>query len=315
MSNDPRSPDDAFRPGPSPKKDPVASRDLPPVTPPSGRFIAQLFLVPGLIVFFVVLLVLAINYMFVGGQSADQFLVRIDSTNVDIRWRGANDLAQSLARKENIPLRTNVTFALDLCERLDAAIKTLAKEEKEVAAGVAKDADPTRAYQKLDAQRNLVNFLASALGDFLVPAGVPQFAQMIRTENGPDVYGDTHTRRIALWSLANLGANIADYGKLKPQEQELILSKLHQEEKSENLIRRRAAKNALYYLKQSAIRDDDIVAIDDAIDIASRADDQYLREVAGYTLNFWDGPKAEEILLRLTTDTGRGTMIKSPSNP
>src|SRR5436853_4292680 len=87
-------------------------RNLPPVTPPSGRFIAQLFLVPGLIVFFVVLLVLAVNYMFVGGQSPEQFLVRIDSTNPDIRWRGANDLAQSLARKENVPLRTNVTFAL-----------------------------------------------------------------------------------------------------------------------------------------------------------------------------------------------------------
>lgn len=290
-------------------------RDLPPVTPPSGRFIAQLFLVPGLIVLCVVLLLLAIQYMFVGGQSADQFLVSIDSTNPDIRWRGANDLAQSLARKENVPLRTNVTFALDLCERLDTAIAALDKEEAAIAAGLPKNADPAKAYGKLEAQRNLVNFLARALGDFLFPAGVPQLAGMIQKEPGPDLIGGTTTRRQALWSLANLGNTITGFKDLKPQQQELVLAKLHQEETSPKEIRRRAAKNALYYLKQSKEKDADIVAIDEALDVASRAQDQYLREMVAHSLNFWDGPKAEEILIRLSGDNGFGTLIRTPEEP
>src|SRR5258705_2301921 len=65
----------------APYSPPEPGRNLPPVTPPSGRFIAQLFLVPGLIVFFIVLLLVALNYMIVGGQSPDQHLKDIDSKN------------------------------------------------------------------------------------------------------------------------------------------------------------------------------------------------------------------------------------------
>src|SRR5437868_3450935 len=87
-------------------------RDLPPVQPPSGRFIAQLFLVPGLIVFVVVLFVLAMNYVFVRASTPDQILARLDSKTGDIRWRAASDLAQMLASRQSVALKTDVGFAL-----------------------------------------------------------------------------------------------------------------------------------------------------------------------------------------------------------
>src|SRR5262245_14361887 len=50
---------------------PEPAKGLPPVTPPSGRFIAQLFFVPGLIVAVAVLLLLAFRYLFGGTQTPE----------------------------------------------------------------------------------------------------------------------------------------------------------------------------------------------------------------------------------------------------
>jgi len=293
----------------------LSGRDLPPVAPPSGRFIAQLFLVPGLIVFFVVLLVIAINYMFVGGQAPDQFLIRIDSENSDIRWRGANDLAQVLKRKESVKLRSDVGFALDLCERLDKAVKVLETDEASAGEAMKKEKDPSteKAFRKLDAQRNLVNFLTASLGDFNFPAGVPVLSEIIVKGEGPDVVNGTLRRRRALWALANLGESIKGFKALKPDEQALILATLRNEVKSPSEVRRKGAKNALKYLNEFPdAQDTDLVAIDETLDVASKAQDQYLREMTALALNFWTGPLAESTLLRLSRDDGFGTLIKTP---
>src|SRR2546429_2234802 len=76
-------------------------RGLPPVTPPSGRFIAQLFLVPGLIVLVAVLIVLAANYLLIGGFTPPYFLRRLHSGHTHNRWRGAHHLAQHLKRSDS----------------------------------------------------------------------------------------------------------------------------------------------------------------------------------------------------------------------
>lgn len=290
------------------------SRDLPPVAPPSGRFIAQLFLVPGLIVFFVVLLVIAINYMFVGGQSAEQFLARIDSDNPDIRWRGANDLAQVLKRKESVALRSNVGFALDLSERLDKAVAALRKEEALIGESLKNEssARPEAAFRKLEAQRNLVSFLSAALGDFNFPAGVPSLSGVIAEESGPDIVNLTIRRRGALWSLANLGQNRSEFAKLTPTQQNLIVGRLREEADSDNPTRREAARSALHYLAVDPLPAGDVVTVDAALDVASKAQDQYLRQIVGLAWNFWDGPLAEPILLRLSRDDGFGTLVQAP---
>jgi hypothetical protein len=302
---------------------PEPGGDLPPVQPPSGRFLAQLFLVPGLIVFFVVLLVLAINYLFVSGHSADQFLKRLDSDNADIRWRGANDLAQVLKRRESLHLKTDVAFALDLVERLDKALDELVKDEQTIGAGLKgrdKDAkskgDADRAYDKLKAQRNLVEFLASALGDFHIAAGVPVLCDIIVREDSPDVLHQTSRRRKAVWSLGNLGVNMKAFTEqLKPEQQQLVISKLKEELESDKEWRRRAAKTALFYLGEVHGNDSDVVHADAALAKAAEAKDIYLREQVAFVLNFWDGPQTEPTLLRLSEDRGEGTLLRTPEEP
>ena len=66
---------------------PDPAKGLPPVVPPSGRFIAQLFLVPGLIVAGAVIVLLGFSWLAGGPRTADAFLRDLDSPNTDIRWR------------------------------------------------------------------------------------------------------------------------------------------------------------------------------------------------------------------------------------
>src|ERR1043166_3551929 len=108
---------------------------LPPVNPPAGRFIAQLFVIPGLIILVVVLLFIGSTMLVKRDREPDHFLSQLDSDNADIRWRGASDLAQILERPEPATLRwkADAKFALDLTERLDLAYKRLLEREQAIA--------------------------------------------------------------------------------------------------------------------------------------------------------------------------------------
>src|SRR5215204_5999697 len=126
---------------------------LPPVQPPSGRFIVQLFLVPGMIVLVAVLLLLAFRYAIGSGYTPASFLRQLDSDNADIRWRGASDLAQVLKRPESMNLRTDAAFALDLAERLNAAFEDLVQKEGNLKSKMGKESaeEQSAAWRKLKA--------------------------------------------------------------------------------------------------------------------------------------------------------------------
>src|SRR5437899_3558172 len=121
----------------SPDTNPPAepSKGLPPVQAPSGRHIAQLFLIPGLIVAGAVTILLGFSWLAGGSRTPEQFLKNIDSANPDVRWRAANDLAQVLKRDDK--LAADSSFGLRLAERLARALEELEKDEKTHAA--AKD--------------------------------------------------------------------------------------------------------------------------------------------------------------------------------
>src|SRR5262245_3611089 len=55
-----------------------APKGLPPVAPPSGRFIVQLFLIPGLIISVVVFIVLGSQYLVRTGQDPEKLLEGLD---------------------------------------------------------------------------------------------------------------------------------------------------------------------------------------------------------------------------------------------
>lgn len=294
---------------------PQPTRGLPTVTPPSGRFIAQLFLVPGLIVVVAVLFLLAFRYLLGGGYEPANFLKQLDNDNADIRWRGASDLAQVLKRPESLHLKADAAFALDLAQRLGAGLDDLLQEEKRVADNTAAAAPAAKdaAWGKpLDAKRNYVNFLAATMGDFLVPVGIPLLSDIMLRNDSPDPKNILR-RRLALSALINLGDNINGFRKLPATQQAEIRALLVKETGAADPRRALAARNGLYYLDKKQTPENattGIVEVDRTLARVAQDPDQFLRELVAYAFNFWDGPQAEPTLQKLARDQGQGTLVR-----
>ncbi|MCI0682862.1 MAG: hypothetical protein L0Y71_12235 [Gemmataceae bacterium] len=296
---------------------PPPAPGLPPVTPPSGRFIAQLFLVPGMIVLVAVMIILAINYLFIGGYTPAYFLSKLDSDNADIRWRGASDLAQHIKRPESKRLKADAAFALDLADRLRDALADLDQAERELAAKIAKlpPTDQDKEWRRLTPRkkRDYVEYLAAALGDFYVPVGVPLLCEIIEREEAPDRLSNTMRRRRAIWALSNLGAHVQAFAReLSAEQQAAALEQMSEELAGPASERRRYARTALHYLDKSKVAADEpgLVLVDHALARCARSADRYLREHVAMAFNFWDGDRAEETLLRLAEDDGFGALIR-----
>ena len=134
MNSDPQnsiSPEpDGRDPLPEPvPADSVLDAELPPVEPPSGRFIAQLFLIPSLIVAGIVGLFLLFSYS--GSQTQDwqTLVVNIGRDNPHRRGRAFHDLVQLLnsgkTTEAGIPLAQHPPLATALA---DLTSRTLALE-------------------------------------------------------------------------------------------------------------------------------------------------------------------------------------------
>ena len=294
---------------------PETMRGLPPVTPPSGRFIAQLFLVPGTIVFMAVLLMLAFSNLLGGGHDPASFLKQLDNENTDVRWRGASDLAQVLKRPESVNLRTNAAFALELAQRLRKGLDDLKEEENRVQTKTAQSTPEGKeaAWGKpMDAKRDYVSFLAATMGDFYIPVGVPLLSEILLRNDSPDPKNILR-RRQALGSLCNLGNNLKEFDKL-PQEKKIeILDVLVKESATADPQRAAWARHGLYYLDKSRLpsgADAGIVKMDETLAQVAQDQDQYLREWAAFSFNFWDGPLAEPTLQKLVRDQGQGTTVR-----
>lgn len=282
---------------------------LPPVQPPSGRFIAQLFLVPGLIVLVAVLIILFLNYIAFGGHTPDYFLAGLASENSDIRWRRAHDLAQVLKRKEAMNLKSNVDFAMQLSERLESALEELHRDEADL-----KDTDSKsqgKLLAKINRQREFVLFLMGATGDFYMPIALPIFKEILERPQGPDRAGHHYMRRQALLALASMGENLKQFKTLPPEIQAKILEDLNAQVDSQNARRALYARNALHYLNpSSAASTEGLVQVDRLLAEAAKSEDQFQRQQVALTLQLWDGPLVEPTLLELSRDPGFGEVFK-----
>src|SRR5262249_28909752 len=197
------------------------AKGLPAVVPPSGKFIAQLFLVPFLIVTLVVCFLITINWLVGGARSPKDFLDKLDSGNPEVRWRGAEELAQYLQREES--LAANPSFALELCDRLQGADKELKVQEKELDESRKQQPDAssldrkTKAFQQTE---NYVLYLSSCVASSIIPVGAPLLGSMAASSGGGDAEYATQRRRWAMWNLAKLGDNVNRFDKLKPELQD-----------------------------------------------------------------------------------------------
>jgi hypothetical protein len=308
---------------------PVPPPGLPPVTPPSGRFLMQLFLVPTLIVTVILAIIFGLGYLVSGPRTPEHFLRDLDSSNPDIRWRGAHDLAQVLKRPESLALASDPKFALNLAERLHRSFTDLEEAEKATAERVKglPTADQEAAWRGLAAQRNLVLYLAACLGDFTVPVGVPLLSDLALHDQGPDLKGTTLRRRRAVWALANLGENFkrrylgigAQPGEkiLTDDQKQAIVAELRNES-SGGGDRARWAQNTLSYVYQpqpsDSYKPSRLVATDRTLADCARAEDPYLRSLVALALNFWEGELVEPTLQRLARDDGHGPRIEISEN-
>ncbi len=290
---------------PSPDEVP---KGLPPVAPPSGRFIVQLFLVPGLIVAVAMLILLGFRYLVSGTQTPGEFLRKLDDPNPEVRWRGASELAQVLQRPESRALAADPKFGLDLAERLRRALDDMRKEEQATfkPAGAKSKDDREAAWHVHAPARRYALFLAASLGDMIVPVGAPLLCDMATNDQGADPKWKALRRRRAVWALANLGNNCNRYRQeLSPEEREAVAARLEHEAGGKG-DRARWATATLKSLEGSAsLRVDKALA-----ECADDESDPFLRELVAFALKYWDGPEVERTLVKLSRDHGEGVAIE-----
>jgi len=294
-----------------------SDQGLPPVQPPSGRFIAQLFVIPGLIIFVVVILFIASTFLVRHEREPAHFLNQLDSDNADIRWRGASDLAQILKRPEPATLRwkADPKFALDLAERLDLAFRRLLEEEKTVGGQIAAstDKDKLLLWRKLRDDRDHVYYLTGAVGEFHAPVGAPVLCAILKHDGSPDVKGNLLRRHKAMWALINMGENLKGFANIPTEQRQNLLAVLKEEASANAGARAGWARTALFYLDKTALASggmQGVVKVDETLVATADADDRFLRALTAMSFNFWDGENAEATLLKLANDTGRDTRIE-----
>ena len=290
---------------------PAPAPGLPPVVPPSGRHIVQLFVVPGLIVAAAILAILGFSWLSGFGQPGDKkkYLENLTSTNPDIRWRAAADLAQVLRRDER--LASDPEFGLRLVGLLHQGLTDLERAEKDMAAEPAEPrtgASPgeqrmSKGREAFLKQRSFVQYLTNCAGNLRVPVSADALADLSRRPGVNDPKSDALLRRQAIWALASLGENRRHFQDQPAERQEEILAQLDAEHDT-------AARHAA-----DSLRGRGSPAAVETLLNAAESDDPFLRKLAAHALTFWDGPPAEnkrieDALVKLARDDGHGTSVE-----
>ena len=283
------------------------SNGLPPVTPPTGKMMAQLFLVPLLIICGILLVAGGWLWLFGGRPTPAQFLQKLDDPNPEVRWRGAEDLAKELATNE--PLACNAAFGLDVAERLQHALETNASSE-ENATGKPSGAERAADATTLEEERDFIAFLTGCLGDFMAPVGEPLLARLASPKEGADNRSSALRRRQALWALANLGHNLERLTELPPKRQNLVVSGLEKESASAG-ERGEWARKALQYVKAGLAHHPEALGIDTVLDQCANDRYPFSAKNAALALTYWEGnpeenARMEKTLARLLQDDGHG---------
>ena len=196
---------------------PAPEPGLPPVVPPSGRFIVQLFLVPGLIVVGAVIALLGFSWLSSGNRAPDAFLRDLESSNLDIRKRTASDLAQVLKRDDG--LATDVDFGLKLTAQLRQAVTELDRGQPTANESASAGTEERN-------RRWYVQFLIASVGNLMTPVGGPEFADLARKAAVNDPKTNAMVRRQAVWALAALGESLPRSDKLPAERKEEVLAAL-----------------------------------------------------------------------------------------
>jgi hypothetical protein len=175
---------------------------LPPVEPPSARFIIQLFVVPAVIVAAVVLVWFLIESLARRGmENPDQIVAALRSNN-QARFQRAKELADMLRMPQRYP---ELKTSHELAQKLAAYVDEL------VAAGDAGDASVTMRI-----------ILVAALGEFQIDDGLPALINAAKSDPERDV------RRKAVNAIAVLADSMARLNPPRPIGSEALTETLVQ---------------------------------------------------------------------------------------
>ncbi len=287
-----------------------ASHDPQPKGLPSGKEIARLFLTPLLIVIGLVIPLLGFFWLFGGAWTPQDYLVKLDDPNSDVRWRAAEYLAQTLLRDDN--LASNPKFGLDLAQRLQETWDRNAHAERGLANKQAQQSrtERVRENRALEPGRDHVLYLGSCLGSLTIPVGAPILSRLASTTGEAEPSIAIRRRWQALWALANLGDNLKRFQRLIPARQELVLAELGAEAAGAG-ERAEWARAALNYLEGPQAGRLSGLGVDKALLSCAQDRNPFLREIAAFALNFWEGDaseraKLEQVLAKLAVDGGQG---------
>jgi hypothetical protein len=297
------------------------TKGLPPVAPPSGKFLIQLFLVPGLIVAVALAVVWGFGWLVGGSYSADQFMKDLRHPNTQVRWRRANDLAQVLPREKS--LASNPKFALDLVELLRDSLRDNARSERtwaERSSSSSRSASD-KADKALQDERDFIQYLIPCLGYLAVPTGVPILEELaLAQDEGPDAETVMLRRRLAILALANLPENLKYLDSLSNEPRQQLLNTLDLEGAKGSAERHQLADLARDYIQARQSGDVRALGVDltlaDCIKTGHPASrDPILRERVAFAINLWQGSpeenrRMEETLLQLSYDDGHGAAAE-----
>jgi hypothetical protein len=287
-----------------------APKGLPTVLAPSGTEIARLFLTPLLIVIGLVIPLVGFFWLFGGAWTPEDYLKKLDDPNPDVRWRGAETLSQMLLRDDN--LASNPKFGLDLADRLRQTLDEGARAEKALAERLRQQpkTELARENKALEPGRDHVLYLGSCLGSLTIPVGAPLLSRIAMIPDGAEPSVVTLRRRQALWALANLGENLKRFGRLFQARQELVLAELEAEAAG---VGERAewARAALDYMTGPQAKKLGRLGVDKALTVCAEDRDPFMREIAAFAFNFWEGDasergRLEDVLAKLAVDSGAG---------
>jgi hypothetical protein len=198
---------------------PAAPSDelLPPVQPPSASFLVQLFVIPGLIVFLMVLVWLLVNWLPQMGNDAEANVRALEGGGGN-RWQAAVNLANLLRSDTDGKLKRDAELAQRLATKLDQELVENRQGE---------DAVLLRVY------------LATALGEFYVDNGLPVLVKSIRHEDVNHV--KPSLRVAAVRAVAVLSSNFREQNQRAIGDSEAVAAVIDASTSEDSLLRTTAA--------------------------------------------------------------------------
>jgi len=185
MSHSDSPPDDS-------QQSAASAASLPPVQPPSASFILQLFIIPGMIVFVIIMVWLAFHWLAHMGSNPAE-MIREMRQNKANSWQVAYNFSEEL--RQNKASREDPELARELANFLDA----LLDEPLPAATGSLTGGDP-RSQEVIRR-----GFLCKALGEFTVPEVVLPVLIRAGSTNAND--DELRVRLAALEAIALLLEN------------------------------------------------------------------------------------------------------------